>query len=456
MKKERSISGDLSQLADLDAERAVLGSMLIDGNCVAGVLDVLRPEDFHSGIHQKVFRSMAELHGEGIPIDIMSVRSTLRDSEQLEEIGGLAYLSSLEQYVMTTANVLHHARIVQRLSEDRRLCLTCQEIASAMQNREQDGREAAGVLKDLSEHIIASGSETAFGLESVTGQLKLIEQRWLQGEDTLTGVTSGWRDLDGITLGFQPGNLVLLAARPSVGKSAFALNLTLRVAEQLGPVLFFSMEMSEIEIADRILALESKVPLYKIRSAKLQEAEMVALSEAAKKVQSLPVRINDKAALPVQTICSLARQYKREHPDLCLVVVDYLQLATATNVARKEGRTREVSEISARLKQLARDLGTPILALSQLSRDIEKRGKAAMPQLSDLRESGSLEQDADMVLFLCRRAINQEPPMDSTEPARVWVRVAKHRNGPTGELQMLFDRGLTRFLPLDRGHWQSY
>ena len=439
-------------LVDVDCERAVLGSMMLDGQCIGAVLGILAPDDFYTTAHRHIAEAICRLTKAATPIDLLTLHHELRGVGQIEEIGGLAYLSSLEQYVMTTANVLHHARIVKHQANVRALYHAVQDAQYEITSGELPVEQVAGGLREQVEDIIRGVKDGTSNLEPIVGELEAVRRR---KEGRASGVPTGFADLDALTLGFQPGNLILLAARPSHGKSAFTLNVALNIARRDGQsALFFSLEMSQMELYQRLLAQWTNIPIHKVRSGHITEQEIERMEAALPHIQQTPLWINDTAAADISQICADARVFIQQHPLVALIVVDYLQLARASEIAKREGRTREVSEISGRLKQLAREMKVPVLAVSQLSREIERRGKRARPQLSDLRESGSLEQDADLVLFL-HRDMKNEPPLGSPEHPRAWLEIAKHRNGPTGEIQMLFRREVTEFVNLDKAYWRK-
>jgi len=451
---------------NLDAEKAVLGSMLIDATSIPTVADLLVPEDFYSTPHQRIYEAALRLHHDGKPVDLMTLSNELRRVEKIEEIGGLAYLSSLEHHVLTTANVAHHAMIVRQKNRLRRLIAGATEILDECYREEKEPEE---VLEDA-QHRVFEITQDRVGpgfshmSELVDRGLEFI-RRHRSDHGEITGIKTHYAHLDEMTLGLQKSDLVIIAARPSMGKTAFALNIATNVGLLEGrPVGVFSLEMSADQIHQRLLSSIARVPMHHIRSGYLNQREFQALEEKAGLLRQAPIYVDDTAALSIQELRARARRLKIEQPDLAMIVVDYIQLMHGSAKASRESRQREVAEIAGELKALARQLDLPIVALSQLSRLIEQREKTiARPKLSDLRESGALEQDADVVLFV-HRDPTREPPLDQyldaesrqPEPVRVSIIIGKQRNGPTGEVQMLFIRQFTQFVTLAKEYWERY
>jgi len=449
---------------NLDAERAVLGSMLIDATAIPVVADLLRPEDFYSTPHQRIYEAVLRLSHAGTPVDMMTLHNELRKVEQIEEVGGLAYLTSLEQYVMTTANVAHHAVIVREKSRLRRLIVGANDILDSCYREEKEPEE---VLEEAQHRIFEITQDRItrgfVHLSDIVDRgLEFIRRRRSDHAD-VTGVRTHYDHLDQMTLGFQPSDLIIIAARPSMGKTAFALNIAANVALLEGrPVGAFSLEMSADQIQQRLLSSIARVPMHRIRSGYLGQSQFQLIEEKAEVLRHAPLYIDDTPALSMQELRARARRLKIEQPELAMLVIDYIQLMRGSARASRESRQREVAEIAGELKALARQLDVPIVALSQLSRLIEQRERTiARPKLSDLRESGALEQDADVVLFV-HRDPSREPPLDQyldgegqqPEPVRVSIIIGKQRNGPTGEVQMLFIRQFTQFVTLAKEYWE--
>ena len=449
---------------NLDAERAVLGSVLIDATTIPIVADLLRPEDFYSAAHRHIYEAVLHLSHADTPVDLMTLYNELRKVEQIEEIGGLAYISSLEQYVLTTANVAHHAMIVRQKSQLRQLIAGTTRILDSCYSEEKETDE---LLEEAQQRIFEithdRGSRSFAHVGEIVDQgMEYIRRRRSDHQD-VTGVRTHYDHLDKMTQGFQPGDLIIVAARPSIGKTAFALNIAANVALLEGlPVGVFSLEMSADQVHQRFLSSLSRVPMYKIRSGYLSQQQFETLENKAQILRQAPLYIDDTPALSMQELRARARRLKVEAPELAMIVVDYIQLMRGSARASRESRQREVAEIAGELKALARQLELPVVALSQLSRLIEQRERTiARPKLSDLRESGALEQDADVVLFV-HRDPSREPPIDQyldgegkqPEPVRVSIIIGKQRNGPTGEVQMLFIRQFTQFVTLAKEYWE--
>ncbi|KPL08880.1 hypothetical protein AMJ85_07605 [candidate division BRC1 bacterium SM23_51] len=449
---------------NLDAERAVLGSVLIDATTIPVVADLLRSEDFYSTAHKRIYEAVLRLSHADTPVDLMTLHNELRKVEQIEEIGGLAYLSSLEQYVMTTANVAHHAMIVRQKSQLRQLIAGASQILDSCYGEEKETEE---LLEEAQQRIFEithdRGSRNFSHVGDIVDQSLEYIRRRRSDHQQVTGVRTHYDHLDQMTLGFQPSDLVIVAARPSIGKSAFALNIAANVALLEGlPVGLFSLEMSADQVHQRLLSSLSRVPMHRIRSGYLNQRQFEALEQKAQILRQAPLYIDDTPALNIRELRARARRLKVEAPDLAMIVVDYIQLMHGSAKASRESRQREVAEIAGELKALSRQLEIPIVALSQLSRLIEQRERTiARPKLSDLRESGALEQDADVVLFV-HRDPSREPPIDQyldgegqqPEPVRVSIIIGKQRNGPTGEVQMLFIRQFTQFVTLAKEYWE--
>lgn len=463
-RREQETAQPLTPPHNLDAEKAVLGSLIIDATAIAVVADILQPEDFYSTPHQRIYEVVLRLSHAGTPVDLMTLYEEMRKVEQIEEAGGLAYLSSLEHHVMTTANVAHHAAIVRAKSRLRRLIAGASEILDECYREE---KEAEDVFEDAQRKVFEITqdrlSRSFSHIADVVDQgLEYIRRRRSDHSD-VTGVRTHYEHLDQMTLGFQPSDLIIIAARPSMGKTAFALNIAANVGLLEGrPVGVFSLEMSADQIQQRLLSSIARVPMHRIRSGYLNQQQYQTLEEKADLLRRAPLFIDDTPALSIQELRARARRLKIEQPELAMVVIDYIQLMRGSARASREGRQREVAEIAGELKALARQLDLPIIALSQLSRLIEQREKTiARPKLSDLRESGALEQDADVVLFVHRDPM-REPPLDQyldnentqPEPVRASIIIGKQRNGPTGEIQMLFVRQFTQFVTLAKEYWE--
>jgi replicative DNA helicase len=429
-----------------DAEESVLGSILISPAAMAAVLEIVRPDDFYRLGHGKILKAAMELYGRGEPVDAITVQNHLDKAGELDAVGGSVRLHELSALVPATANAAHWARVVREMAVLRGLIETGQRVSGL--GWERPGETAD--LVDQAEQLIFQLSQ-----QRVTGEWSEIESLlkesferittlYESGVD-LTGTPSGFRDLDRLTSGFQPGNLVILAARPSMGKSGLALCIAANMGVRHNvPVGLFTLEMSKSEVTQRLMCSEAKVESQRLRNGKLQQDDWPRLTAACDKLAKAPIYVDDTGLLNMMEVRSKARRLKARHPNLGLIIVDYLQLLTPSHRRDSDGRVQEVSEMSRSLKILARDLDVPILALSQLSRAVEQRTDKR-PILSDLRESGSIEQDADLVAFVYRDEYYNE---DSDQQGLAEVILAKHRNGPTDSIKLSFLKRYAKFSDL--------
>jgi replicative DNA helicase len=434
---------------NLEAEQSVLGAVLLDNAVLARIIEILQPEDFYRGPHRRLFAAMLELFERDESIDLITLRERLEQKNQLEEVGGAVYLASLVDQVPTAANIAYHARIVREKAMLRGLITASTEIAAMSYEGSRDVEqvldEAERRIFLLSERSVRAGFVPL--RDVLKDSFKVIEKLY-EKKDHVTGVASGFTDLDQLTCGFQPSDLVIIAGRPSMGKTAFVLN----VAEHVGiearlPVAVFSLEMSREQLVMRMLSSVSGVDGNRLRRGFLSREDWPLLSRAAGKLSEAPIFIDDSAASTVLEIRAKSRRLKADH-GLALVIVDYLQLIRGRD--RSENRQQEISEISRSLKSLAKELKVPVIALSQLSRAVESRGGDRRPQLSDLRESGAIEQDADVVAFIFREDMYRDDADQQQGIAEVIVR--KQRNGPTATVKLAFRKECTRFGNLAPGY----
>ena len=429
---------------NLEAEESVLGAMLLSETAIGAVTEILDVSDFYRGSHGTIYRAMLGLWSKGEPVDAITLAKELEERGELEQIGGSSRVAELAALVPAAANVDHYAQIVKEAATLRALIQAGQEIARLGRERIGETTElvdrAEQIVFDLSQERIR-GDFAHIG-PLLTESFERITKLYEAGAD-VTGVACGFRDLDRLTSGFQPGNLVILAARPSMGKSALALcmaaNLGVRDAT---PVALFTLEMSKAEVTQRLMCSEAKVESNRVRSGKLTQDDWPRLTAACDKLAKAPLYVDDTGSITMMEIRSKARRLKAREPNLGLIVVDYLQLMTSGSSA--ENRVQEVSQISRSLKVLARDLDVPVLALSQLSRAVEQRHDKR-PILSDLRESGSLEQDADLVAFIYRDEYYND---ESDQQGLAEVILAKHRNGPTDMVKLSFLKRYAKFADL--------
>ncbi|HEY7381787.1 MAG TPA: replicative DNA helicase [Gaiella sp.] len=430
---------------NLEAEESVLGAMLISPRAVEAAAETLSAADFYRQSHGIVFRSAIELYVKGEPVDAITLVELLERKGELEGAGGKPRIHELAALVPATSNVAHHARIVKESATLRGLIGVGEDIATLGWERRGELEE----LLDQAEQRLFELTQQRISTEfaHIEALLKESFERIMhlyEAGAELTGVPSGFRDLDRLTSGFQPGNLVILAARPSMGKSALALC----IAANLGvrhetPVALFTLEMSKAEVTQRLMCSEAKVESNRLRSGKLAQDDWPRLTAACDKLMKAPIFVDDTGSITMMELRSKARRLKSREPGLGLIIVDYLQLmSSGTN---PENRVQEVSQISRSLKVLARDLDVPILALSQLSRAVEQRHDKR-PVLSDLRESGSLEQDSDLVFFVYRDEYYAGEESDQQGLAEVIC--AKHRNGPTDSVRLSFLKRYAKFADL--------
>jgi replicative DNA helicase len=429
---------------NLDAEESVLGAMMLSPGAIGAVSEILDASDFYRESHAKIYRASLALYAKGEPVDAITLVDELEERGELEGSGGRTRIHELASLVPATANAAHYARIVREMATLRGLIRVGSEIA-------QLGWERPGETDDL----VDRAEQVLFELsqQRVSGEFSHIEDLLKESFERitalyeagaeLTGTPSGFRDFDRITSGFQPGNLIIVAARPSMGKSALALCMAANVAVRHEiPVALFTLEMSKTEVTQRLMCSEAKVESQRLRTGKLAADDWPRLTAACDKLAKAPVYVDDTGSITMMELRSKARRLKSREPHLGLIIVDYLQLMTSgTN---PENRVQEVSQISRQLKVLARDLDVPILALSQLSRAVEQRHDKR-PILSDLRESGSIEQDADIVAFIYRDDYYND---ESDQQGLAEVNVAKHRNGPTDSVRLSFLKRYAKFADL--------
>jgi replicative DNA helicase len=431
---------------NLEAEESVLGAMMISPGAIGAVSEIVDAGDFYRESHAKIYRAALALYAKGEPVDAITLTDELETRGELDAVGGRVRLHELAALVPATANSGHYARIVHETATLRGLIRAGGEIARLGWERPGETADlvdqAEQVLYDLSQQrVTGEWSE----IESLLKEsFERITTLYESGVD-LTGTPSGFRDLDRLTSGFQPGNLIIVAARPSMGKSALALCIAANMGVRHNvPVGLFTLEMSKSEVTQRLMCSEAKVESQRLRNGKLQQDDWPRLTAACDKLAKAPIYVDDTGLLNMMEVRSKARRLKARHPNLGLIIVDYLQLLTPSSRRESDGRVQEVSEMSRSLKILARDLEVPILALSQLSRAVEQRTDKR-PILSDLRESGSIEQDADLVAFVYRDEYYNE---DSDQQGLAEVILAKHRNGPTDSIKLSFLKRYAKFSDL--------
>ncbi|NMA67448.1 MAG: replicative DNA helicase [Clostridiaceae bacterium] len=423
----------------VEAEQSILGSLLIDRNALSEVSGRLKPETFYLEKHKEIFEAIISLYEESLPVDIVTVSDILSKRGTLEKVGDLDYIAHLANSVPTTANISHYVSIIEDKALLRNLIKVSGEISDMAYQGATDGAEvlnhAEKSVFDISQGMNRTGLEHInLVLDKTFTQLEELCQK----KGDLTGVPSGFIDLDRKTSGFQNSDLILVAARPAMGKTSFVLNIAVNAALRKFPVAIFSLEMSRTQLVNRILSLESMVELEKMRTGKLEADDWKKIGHSLGPLSKSPIYIDDNASLNTMEMMSKLRKLKLER-GLGLVIIDYLQLMEGRK--RSESRQQEISEISRSLKIMAKELNVPVIALSQLSRAPEQRNDHR-PVLSDLRESGAIEQDADMVMFLYRDDYYNE---DSERKNIVEVIIAKHRNGSTGTVELAWIPQYTKF-----------
>lgn len=426
----------------VEAEEAVLGALLVNPIAVTRVVEHLKPEYFYKPSHRQIYATILELFNNNEPIDVVTVSESLRDNDSLEKVGGRAYINDLALGVITTANVEYYAKIISEKSVLRSLIKAGNEIVTIAY---EEGSTDSTL--DTAEKLIfaIAQQKTTDDLvhikDVVLASYNQIEERYNNREELL-GVGSGFYDLDRMTAGFQKSDLIILAARPSMGKTAFCLN----IAQEVGirgkrPVTIFSLEMSKEQLVQRMLCSEAEIDSNRLRTGHMQSDDWSRLTTAMGLLADAPIFIDDSPGATVMEIRAKCRRLAMEHGDLGLVVIDYLQLMEGSSKGRGD-RVQEISAISRGLKSIAREIKAPVMALSQLSRAVESR-QVKKPMLSDLRESGSIEQDADIVMFIYRDEYYE--PESTENKGKAEIIIAKQRNGPVGSVELLFQNNITKF-----------
>jgi len=449
MKGDKGIDSTLHRIPpqNLEAEQSILGGILLDNQGINAVLELLSVRDFYSESHRRIFEAILNLSDRSDPIDLITLSSILKDQKQLDKVGGAAYLAGLVDNVPSAANIAYYAKIVKEKAILRGLISTATEILA----KTYDAGADVDTVLDEAEHAIFEISENKirpafFPIKDIIkDSFRTIEDLYARKE-LVTGVPTGFDKVDDLTSGLQNADLIIIAGRPSMGKTAFALNIAQYVSTQRSiPVCLFSLEMAKEQIAMRMLASSAKVDSQRIRKGFLGETDWPKLTTAAGSLSEAPLFIDDSAAITVLEMKAKARRLKAEH-GLGLVIIDYLQLMRSGS--RKDSREQEISEISRSLKALAKELNVPVIALSQLNRQVEVRTNRR-PQMADLRESGAIEQDADVIAFIYRDEVYNKAE-DNPEKGIAEVIIAKQRNGPIGMVKLAFLEKYTSFENLAR------
>jgi len=432
----------------LEAEQAVLGAILLDSVAIVNVMEMLRPEDFYRQAHQYIFEAMLDLNNENEPIDLITLATKLQENQRLGDVGGIQYLTELASAVPTAANVSYYAKIVEEKSLLRRLIRTATEIVA----NGYAGADDVGELLSKAEARILeiSNRKAASGFIPIREVLMEVFERvetLYNQRGATTGIPSGFPDLDRMTSGFQRSDLIIVAARPSVGKTAFALNVAQNVAVRAKEIVaIFSLEMSAAQLVQRIISAEANVDAGRLRTGHLEGDDWEKLTMAIGTLSDAEIYIDDTPGITVAEIRAKCRRLKQEK-GLGMILIDYLQLISGRGKPG-ESRQQEVAEISRTLKQIARELEVPVIALSQLSRGVEQR-QDKRPMMSDLRESGSIEQDADIVAFLYRDDYYDK---ETEKKNIIEIIIAKQRNGPVGTVELLFMKNFSKFVSIDKAH----
>ncbi|MBI2475728.1 MAG: replicative DNA helicase [Candidatus Taylorbacteria bacterium] len=439
---------------NIEAEAALLGSIMLRPEAINEIIDIIKPESFYAEKNRLIFKVMMELFGKSAPIDLLSLSSRLQEKDLLEQIGGAAVLAELVQSVPSSTNAKYYGEIVQKKFMMRNLITAAERISEL-------GFDEAGDLEEL----LDQAEKNIFEVTNFSGVYKFMElkdtlseawerlDRLHNAKDMLRGVPTGFKELDSKLSGLQKSDLVILAARPSMGKTSLALDIARQTAvSHKTPVGIFSLEMSSQQLVDRMLSSASGIDSWKIRTGKnlSLENDFARIRSAMDTLSQAPIYIDDQPGNNILKMRAVARRLKSEK-GLGLIIVDYLQLMAPTNARHNDNLVQQVTEISRSLKHLARELNVPVLALSQLSRAVESRG--GKPRLSDLRDSGSIEQDADVVMFIHREDKYNE---NSDRPNIAEILIEKHRNGPTGKVELYFDDKKATFLPLEKGSFSDF
>jgi replicative DNA helicase len=437
---------------NIQAEQAVLGAIFLEPSAIGAASERLVPEDFYRTSHQRIFQVMLDLSERGEPVDVVTVTAELRNQKLLDEVGGLDYISELANSTPTAANIEFYSQIVEEKSLLRRLIRSATKIVSDGYTRDDD----VDVILDDAEKAILEVSQrkrsTAFQsikdiLVEAYDNIEMLHNR----KGDVTGIPTGFIELDRMTAGFQKNDLIIVAARPSVGKTAFALNIAQNVATKTNEnVAIFSLEMGAQQLVMRMLCAEGNIDAQRLRTGKLAEEDWQKLTMAMASLSNAGIYIDDTPGIRVNEIRSKCRRLKQEK-GLGMVLIDYLQLIQGSRTGRNENRQQEVSEISRSLKAIARELEVPVIALSQLSRGVESR-QDKRPMMSDIRESGSIEQDADIVAFLYRDDYYNK---ESEKQNIIEIIIAKQRNGPVGTVELAFIKEYNKFVNLERHHTEN-
>lgn len=438
---------------NVESERALLGSIMLRSESLDEIMDIIRPESFYSEKHRLIFRAITDLFSKNEPIDLLTLSSRLKEREMLDQTGGMSYLTELVNAVPSSANAEYYAQMIQKKHLMRKLIEASEHICTLGYDETTELDELLDRAEKRIYEVTHSASNSNFiELKDALGEAWERLDRLHKSKDEFRGVPTGFRELDNKLAGLQKSDLIILAARPSMGKTALALDIARQAAIQHNiPVAIFSLEMSAQQLVDRMLAAESRVDAWKLRTGKLSlDSEFEKIRNSLDPLSKAPIFVDDQPANNILKMRGIVRRLKSEKK-LGLVIIDYLQLMVPTNSRNSDNTVQQVTEISRSLKHLAREFDIPVLALSQLNRAVEQRG--GRPRLSDLRDSGSIEQDADVVMFIHREDKYKE---DSDKPNIAEILIEKHRNGPTGKIELYFDQNKSTFLSVDKSNFADF
>jgi len=453
MRENRNLNQIRIPPQNIESERALLGSIMLRSESIEEIMDIIRPESFYSEKHRLIFRAMTDLFSKNEPIDLLTLSSRLKERELLDQTGGMSYLTELVNAVPSSANAEYYAQMIQKKHLMRKLIEASEHICTLGYDETSELDELLDKAEKKIYEVTHSSSNSNFiEIKDALGEAWERLDRLHKSKGEFRGVPTGFRELDNKLAGLQKSDLIILAARPSMGKTALALDIARQAAIQHDiPVAIFSLEMSAQQLVDRMLAAESRVDAWKLRTGKLSlDSEFEKIRNSLDPLSKAPIFVDDQPANNILKMRSVVRRLKSEKK-LGLVVVDYLQLMVPTNSRNSDNTVQQVTEISRSLKHLAREFDIPVLALSQLSRAVEQRG--GRPRLSDLRDSGSIEQDADVVMFIHREDKYKE---DSDKPNIAEILIEKHRNGPTGKIELYFDQNKSTFLSVDKSNFADF
>ncbi|MFH0846209.1 MAG: replicative DNA helicase [Patescibacteria group bacterium] len=437
---------------NIDSEKALLGSIMLRPEVAYDILDIISSECFYSERHRIIFNAMMDLFGKKEPIDLLTLSTKLKENKQLDQVGGNIFLTELVNIVPSSANAEHYAKIVHKKYMMRRLIKASEEISDLGYGESESLEHSLDKAeKSIFEVTSSLVSKSYVKMKDILGEAWERLNKLQESDGKLRGVPTGFKELDAKLSGFQNSDLIILAARPSMGKTSLALDIARKVAvDHQKTVAIFSLEMSSQQLVDRMLAADSNVDAWKLRTGRLnKEEEFSLIRQSLDNLSKAPIFIDDHAANNILNMRSVARKLKRQH-GLALIIVDYLQLMAPTQTQKSDSMVQQVTEISRSLKQLARELDVPVLALSQLSRAVESRG--GRPRLSDLRDSGSIEQDADLVMFIHRE--NNEDGSGKSNFTEILIE--KHRNGPTGKVDLNFNDKKATFQSIDTADFDDF